>query len=183
LRRTAPAIAVAVFLSPAFSAAGGKAVPPPELTDEHRHPGGHISFRTPADWAVTDKGHGVVEAWGPEIGMRLVERDGEQGLDGFHSDCMLERLAPLMDSEPQVKYEYDFVGGMVGQQRGLDSAFAVIYDKDFRGHRMWRQRNISLVGMGRSLCVVGYAPSALWKKKSSPTRVLMDAVLSSVTVR
>jgi hypothetical protein len=183
LRRTAPAIALAVLLSPTLCAAGGKAVPPPELTDEHRHPGGHITFRTPADWEVTDKGHGRVEAWGPDLGMRLVERDGEQGLDGFHADCMEERLAPPMDTEPQVKYEYDFVGGMVGQQRGLDSAFAVVYDKEVHGHRTWRQRNISLVGMGRSVCVVGYAPAALWKKKSSPTRALMDAVLSSVTVK
>jgi hypothetical protein len=183
LRGTAPAIALAVLLSPAL-AAGGEAVPPPDLTDEHRLPDGRITFRTPPDWQVADKGHGVVEAWGPEIGLRLVAREGEESLDGFHTNCMEERLAAPMDMEPQVKYEYDFVGGMVGQQRGLDSAFAVLYDKDVRGHRVWRQRNISLVGMGRSLCVVGYAPAALWKKKkSNPTRVLMDAVLSSVTVR
>jgi hypothetical protein len=115
--------------------------------------------------------------------MRLVERSGEQGLDSFHADCMLERLAPPMDTEPQVKYEYDFVGGMIGQQRALDSAFAVAYDKDVRGHRLWRQRNISLVGLGRSLCVVGYAPAAVWKGKASAARILMDAVLSSVTVK
>jgi hypothetical protein len=183
LRRTAPAIALAVLLSPAFTMAGGKAAPPPDLTDEHRHPGGHITFRTPADWKVVAGADGTLDAWGPEIGMRLVERSGEQGLDSFHVDCMMERLAGPMDTEPQVQYEYDFVGGMFGLQRGLDSAFAVVYDKEIRGHRAWRQRNISLVGMGRSLCVVGYAPVALWKKKSSPTRVLMDAVLSSVTVR
>lgn len=183
MRRTAPAIALAVLLSPVLTEAGGKAVPPPDLTDEHRHPGGHITFRTPADWKVTDEGHGRVEAWGPDIGMRIVERTGEESLDGFHSICMEERLAAPMDMEPQVKYEYDFVSGMVGEQRGLDSAFAVVYDKEIRGHRAWRQRNISLVGLGRSLCVVGYAPAALWKKKSSPMRVLMDAVLSSVTVK
>ena len=183
MRRTAPAIALAVLLSPALCAAGDKGAPPPELTDEHRHPGGHVTFRTPSDWTFADKGHGVVEAWGPDLGIRLVERDGEQGLDGFHADCMVERLAPPMDTEPQVQYEYDFVGGMVGHQRALDSAFAVAYDKDVRGHRVWRQRNISLVGLGRSLCVVGYVPAALWKKKSSQARVLLDAVLSSVTVR
>lgn len=172
-----------VLLSPALGAAGGKAPPPPELTDEHRHPGGHVTFRTPPDWTITDSGDGRLDAWGPEIGMRLVERSGEQGLDSFHADCMLERLAPPMDTEPQVKYEYDFVGGMIGQQRALDSAFAVAYDKDVRGYRLWRQRNISLVGLGRSLCVVGYAPAPLWKGKSSAARVLMDAVLSSVTVK
>lgn len=182
MRRTAPAIALAVLLSPAL-AAGGEAVPPPELTDEHSFRDGRITFRTPAGWTVTDDTHGRVEAWGDDIGIRLVSRDGEQGLDSFHVDCMAERLAGPMDTHPQVKYEYDFVGGMVGQQRGLDSAFAVSYDAEVRGHRLWRQRNISLVGMGRSLCVVGYAPAALWKKKAGPTRVLMDAVLSSVTVR
>jgi hypothetical protein len=184
LRRTAPAIALAVLLSPVLCAAGGEALAPPDLPAEHHLPGGHVTFRTPADWTVTDEGHGRVDAWGPEIGMRIVERDGEQGLDGFHVDCMEQRLAAPMDMDPQVQYEYDHVGGMVGEQRGLDSAFAVVYDKEVRGHRMWRQRNISLVGLGRSLCVVGYVPAALWKKKkSNPVRLLMDAVLSSVTVR
>jgi hypothetical protein len=183
LRRTAPAIALAVLLLPAITTAGRKAVPLPELTDEHRHPLGHVTFRTPAGWTVKDEGPGRVEAWGPDIGMRIVDRAGEESLDGLHVNCMEERLASPMEMEPQVQYEYDHVGGMVGEQRGLDSAFVVIYDKDVRGFRAWRQRNISLVGLGRSLCVVGYAPAALWKKKSSPTRVLMDAVLSSVTVK
>ena len=184
MRRTAPAIALAVLLSPALAAADEKAAAPPELPEEHLHPGGHITFRTPAGWEVTNVGHGRVEAWGPDIGMRLVERVGEESLDGFHAICMDERLAAPMDMEPQVHYEYDHVGGMVGEQKGLDSAFAVVYDKEIRGHRTWRQRNISLVGLGRSLCVVGYAPAALWKKrKSNPTRLLMDAVLSSVVVK
>jgi hypothetical protein len=182
LRRTAPAAALAVLLSPALCAAGGKAVSVPELTDEHRSAGGHVAFRTPEGWTVTPTGDGRVDVWGPEVGMRLVERAGEQGLDSFHADCMLERLAPPMDTEPQVKYEYDFVGGMIGEQRALDSAFAVAYDKEIHGHRLWRQRNISLVGLGRSLCVIGYAPAKGWKK-NGPTAALLDAVLSSVTVK
>lgn len=182
MRRTAPAIALAVLMSPVLCEAGGKAAPPPDLTDEHRHPGGHITFRTPADWKVTDGPDGRVDAWGPEVGLRIVERLGEQGLDSFHVDCMMERLAGPMDTEPQVKYEYDFVGGMVGDQRALDSAFAVAYDQEIRGHRAWRQRNITLVGLGRSLCVVGYAPVRGWKKKG-PNAVLLDAVLASVTVQ
>lgn len=79
-------------------------------------------------------------------------------------------------------YEYDFIGGIVNGHRALDSAFAVRYDQEIRGHRQWRQRNVSLVGSGRSLCVVAYAPSESWKK-SPASRALLDAVLSSVTIK
>lgn len=181
MRRTAPSLALALVLSPVLCTAG-KAVPPPELTDEHRHQGGHVTFRTPAGWEVVEGGDGRLDAWGPEVGMRIVERQGEQGLDSFHVDCMMERLAGPMDADPQVKYEYDFVGGMIGQQRALDSAFAVTYDKEIRGHRIWRQRNITLIGFGRSLCVVGYAPAKGWKK-NGPHAALLQAVMSSVNVK
>ena len=95
---------------------------------------------------------------------------------------MMERLAPPMETEPQVAYEYDFIGGEVNGHRALDSAFAVAYDKEIRGHRQWSQRNVSLVGSGRSLCVVVYAPAAVWKK-SRESRALVDAVLASVTIK
>ena len=76
------------------------------------------------------------------------------------------------------------MGGNIVRRLMKRGHSAVVYDKEVRGHRVWRQRNISLVGLGRSLCVVGYAPAEFWrKKKSNPTRVLMDAVLSSVIVR
>jgi hypothetical protein len=87
-----------------------------------------------------------------------------------------------METHPQVAYEYDFIGGEVNGHRALDSAFAVEYDKEVRGHRLWRQRNVSLVGNGRSLCVVVYAPAAQWKK-SKASRILVDAVLASVTIQ
>lgn len=181
MRREVGAFTLAVFLFPALGVAGGKVLPPPELTNEHLNPSGHVTFQTPADWNVTAKGSRV-DAWGPEVGLRLVERDGEQGLDSFHVDCMMERLAGPMETEPQVAYEYDFIGGMVNGARALDSAFAVRYDQKVRGHRQWRQRNVSLVGFGRSLCVVAYAPYEAWKK-SAESRALLNAVLSSVTLK
>jgi hypothetical protein len=39
-----------------------------------------------------------------------------------------------------------------------------------------------VVGGGHSLCAVSYAPAGLWKK-SKEARTLLDAVLSSVTLR
>lgn len=182
MRREVAAFSLAISLSPALGVAGGKALPPPDLTDQHSNPSGHVTFATPADWNVTTRDASRVDAWGPDVGLRLVERNGEQGLDAFHVDCMMERLAGPMDTEPQVAYEYDFIGGMINGHRALDSAFAVRYDKEIRGHRQWRQRNVSLVGSGRSLCVVAYAPAAAWKK-SPESRALLDAVLSSVTIK
>jgi hypothetical protein len=182
VRREVAASALAIFLSPALGVAGSKAVPPPPLTDEHHNPSGHVTFLTPADWNVTVKDSSRVDAWGPDVGLRLVERQGEQGLDSFHVDCMMERLAPPMETHPQVDYEYDFIGGAVNGHRALDSAFAVEYDQEVRGYRQWRQRNVSLVGNGRSLCVVVYAPAAQWKK-SRTYRALVDAVLASVTIK
>jgi hypothetical protein len=182
VRREVAASTLAIFLSPALGVAGGKPLPPPALTAEHSNPSGTVTFMTPPDWSVTVKDPTRLDAWGEDIGLRLVERQGEQGLDSFHVDCMMERLAPPMETQPQVAYEYDFIGGEVKGHRALDSAFAVEYDNEVRGHRLWRQRNVSLVGGGRSLCVVVYAPAAQWKK-SKASRALVDAVLASVTIK
>ena len=182
MRRGVAAVSLAIFLSPALGWAGGKSLPPPELPEQHNNPSGHVSFQTPSDWNVTVKDASRVDAWGGDLGLRLVDRQGEQGLDSFHVDCMMERLAGPMETEPQVAYEYDFIGGEVNGNRVLDSAFAVRYDAPVRGHRQWRQRNVSLVGSGRSLCVVAYAPSDQWKK-SAASRALLNAVLSSVTIK
>ena len=40
------------------------------------------------------------------------------GLDSLHVECMLVRLAGAMDTFPQVDYEYDFVGGELGEPAG-----------------------------------------------------------------
>jgi hypothetical protein len=118
-----------------------------------------------------------------ELIVRFLYRAGEGGLDTTHVDCMLERLAGPMVAEPQVKYEYDFRGGVIGGDRGaLDSAFVVRYDTPIQGQRDWRQRNLTIVGAGQTLCVMTYAPAPVWKK-SQEARALLDAVVGSITFR
>jgi hypothetical protein len=114
--------------------------------------------------------------------VRFLYRHGEGGLDTVHVDCMLERLAGPMATEPQVKYEYDFRGGVLANRGALDSAFVVRYDAPVQGQRDWRQRNLTLVGEGETLCIMTYAPASVWKK-SLETRALLDAVVGSVTFR
>jgi len=172
-----------VVLCPEIVVAGRKAaVPPPPLNVEHQHPSGAFVFRTPEGWKVQSTSAGTVEAWGGDLGLRFVYRAGEVGYDSLHVDCMLERLAGPMDTEPGIKYEYEFVGGIIANRRALDSAFVVRYDQPHHGHREWRQRTVTVVGQGDSLCVMSYIPRETWKS-SPPARALVDAVLSSVTFR
>jgi hypothetical protein len=153
----------------------------PPLVAEHAHPSGAFRFRTPEGWRVAGVAGRpeAMEAWGGLIGVRFVYQPGESGLDSLHVDCMLERLAPPMEMEPRVKYEYEFLGGPVGNARALDSAFAVQYDKDVQGHRAWRQRALTVVGGGHSLCLASYVPAQVWKR-SPEARAAADAVLGSV---
>ena len=69
-----------------------------------------------------------------------------------------------------------------GKAGALGSACDSRADKPILGQRQWRQRNVTIVGNGSSLCAITYAPLPLWKK-SAPTRALLDAVLGSVTFR
>lgn len=157
----------------------------PDLPREHVDPSKAFSFRTPADWTVESSGTSpeVVQAKGDRVVVRFVRHGQEVGFDALHVDCMLERLGggPL-EAEPQVEYEYDFVGGRIGSRRALDSAFRVRYDKPILGYSEWRQRNITLVGGGESLCVIAYCPMKVWKK-SPETRALLDGVLASIALR
>ncbi|HEX9886451.1 MAG TPA: hypothetical protein VGA70_08190, partial [Longimicrobiales bacterium] len=121
----------------------------------------------------------VLEAQGDGLLVRFLHRGQEAGYDSLHADCMLERLAEAMDMAPQVKYEYDFVSWENGPHRALDSAFAVSYDRPVQGHKQWRQRNLTVVGAGQSLCVITYCPARRWKK-SAETRALLDGVVRSV---
>ena len=164
--------------------AGKKKAPPPPLPTQHRLPSGGFAFRTPEAWKVvsTPENPDTLNASGDGVAVRFVYHEGESGYDSFHGACMLERLADAMEMEPVVQYEYDFVGGAFGDRRALDSAFVVTYDKPILGERQVRQRSVSIVGNGTSLCAVTYAPVTLWKK-SAPTRALLDAVLASVTFR
>jgi hypothetical protein len=159
-------------------------VPPPALAKEHVHPSGGFSFKTPEAWTVArlPGDPDAVVAAGDRVLVRFVDRPGDNGYDSFHGACMLERLAPPMETSPTVKYEYDFVGGVISNRRALDSAFVVEYDQPIDGEKIWRQRNVTIVGEGHSVCLVGYAPLSLWKK-SAQTRALLDAVLGSVTFR
>jgi hypothetical protein len=181
-RVVATLLLLVLALSPAAGA--GKKAPPPPLPALHRHPSGGFAFRTPEEWKAvsTPENPDTVNATGDGVAVRFVYHEGENGYDSFHGACMLERLAGAMEMEPVVQYEYDFVGGVIGDRRALDSAFVVTYDKPILGERQWRQRTVTIVGNGTSLCAITYAPATLWKK-SAQTRALLDAVLASVTFR
>jgi hypothetical protein len=182
-RVAATLLLLVIGLSPDAGASKKKA-PPPPLPTLHQLPSGGFAFRTPEAWKVvsTPENPDTLNAAGDGVAVRFVYHEGETGYDSFHGACMLERLAGAMDMEPVVQYEYDFVGGVIGDRQALDSAFVVTYDKPILGERQWRQRSVSIVGNGTSLCAVTYAPATLWKK-SAPTRALLDAVLASVTFR
>jgi hypothetical protein len=178
------AAAYALILATSASAAPRKPPAAPSLEAQHTHPSGAFAFRTPAAWKVEPAAENpdVMNLSGDGLMVRFVYHDGDNGLDSLHAACMLERLAAAMDQAPAVQYEYDFVGGVVGDRRALDSAFVVKYDAPILGERHWRQRNVTIVGGGMSLCAITYAPVPLWKK-SPPSRALLDAVLGSVTFR
>jgi hypothetical protein len=189
-----PLVSVRRIALPAVLAAAGVVVPadaarrapdPPSLESEHTSPSGAFTFRTPPGWVVekrAEQPETVNAAGSSGVRVRFVHRRGEHGYDSLHGACMLERLAPPGETSPVIKYEYDYVDGATGDQRALDSAFIIRYDSPVHGHKVWRQRNVTVVGGGHSLCAVSYAPAPLWKK-SKDTRALLDAVLGSVTFR
>ena len=151
------------------------------LTTEHTNAARTLTIRTPADW-VFETREGTPERSEARKGgliVRIVRREGELGLDGYHVQCMMERLAGPMVSQPQVDYEYDFLQGWVGERQVLDSAFIVHYDEAIEGHKDWRQRNVTVVGKGESLCVVAMAPKRVWKK-SKEERALLEAVVEGI---
>jgi hypothetical protein len=175
------AASLALLLAASSGAAKENAPVSSALVSEHSNSSKTLTFRTPAGWVV-QAGSGqpeLTEARGDGLIVRILRREGELGLDSLHVECMLVRLAGAMDTFPQVDYEYDFVGGAFGDRRALDSAFVVQYDQPVEGHRAWRQRNLTVVGDGESVCVVGYAPLPVWKK-SKPARNLLTSVLESI---
>lgn len=177
------AVWLVLALCPQSAFAGRKAPEPPPLNVEHRHSSGAFVFRTPEDWKVQPSrvNPDAMEAWGGDLGLRFLYRNVEAGTDALHADCMMERLAGPMETEPRIQYEYEYVGGVVGNRQALDSAFVVRYDQARHGHREWRQRTVTIVGGGESLCVITYVPRQLWK--SPQTRAVVDSVLGSVTFR
>jgi hypothetical protein len=177
------AVLAGLLLLPVSVIAGKKkdAVEPPSLPSEHWNTSRTVGLRTPESWTVLREAGPpeLLETRGDGLIVRVLRREGELGLDSLHVECMLVRLAGAMDTFPQVDYEYDFVGGEIGGRRALDSVFVVHYDDPIEGHRDWRQRNLTVVGEGESVCAVAYAPVAVWKK-SKPARNLLTSVLESI---
>jgi hypothetical protein len=157
---------------------------PAGLSRQHSDSSGSFSFRTPAAWKVgpAPLQPDLVEAEGDGLVVRFLHRGDESGFDSLHVACMQDRLAAPMEADPKVDYEYDFREGMIGKGRVLDSAFTTRYDKPVHGFRVWRQRNITFVGGGQSLCIVAYCPVPLWKK-SEKARSLLENVVMSVSTR
>lgn len=183
-RATVAAVALLMPMGVHGAGKGRKDNPLPVLGSEHAHPSGDLTFKCPEGWSVEtpDSDRTLVQASGDGMVIRLFLQPTETGLDSLHVDCMARRLAggPL-DFDPRVQYEYDFNEGQVLGRRALDSAFVVRYDQPIAGQRVWRQRNVTVVGGGKSLCAIVYAPLATWKK-SAETRRLADAVLGSVVL-
>ncbi len=174
------AVCTSLTLLPAALTAGGQDAPA-ALGRVHENASGTVRFRTPEDWAVSTQPGvpEVSEARGGGLIVRILRREGELGLDSLHIDCMLLRLAGGTEAEPAVDYEYDFLEGRLAERKVLDSAFVVHYDAAIDGARAWRQRNVTIVGEGESVCVVGYAPLPALKR-SKEMRRTFDAVLASI---
>jgi len=169
-----------LLLLPVALVAGQKTAVP-VLTEEHWNASKTVGFKTPAGWSVTHTPGDMelTEARGHGMMLRIWRRQGEFGLDSLHVECMMRRLAGPMEARPGVDYEYDFVGGMVGGRRALDSAFVVEYDEPIDGDKKWRQRNLTVMGDGESVCIVTYVPNGIWKKHTW-ARKLLTSLAESV---
>src|SRR5688572_2870080 len=151
---------------------------------EHDLPSGAFSFRAPVDWTI-DRSLSrpeMFEAHGDGMVVRFLYHGGEIGFDTLHVSCMDDRLGNVMDADPRIHYEYDFQEGVLGDRRILDSAFKTRYDKPVLGHKEWRQRNVTYVGGGHSLCIIAFCPTSMWKKSGDARRTL-ESVVNSVSVR
>jgi hypothetical protein len=166
----------AVLLALAPLAGGGS--PEPVLGPERRHPSGAFTFRVPEAWTVRDgQRPGELEASSGELSVRFLWQKTEFGVDIAHVTCMMERPVASLGGDPETSYEYDFLGGAIGDRQVLDSAFKLKYGGPVRGHKEWRQRTLTVIGQGETLCIVSFAPAAEAKK----SRRLLDAIVTSVT--
>lgn len=168
---------------PAVARAGQKPEPP-ALTHEHTHPSGAFTFKTPESWTeeAFPAEPGVQQVAGDGMVVRFAFQKREVGYDALHGLCMTQRLKDAPQTDPWIDFEYDFLSGGLADRRFLDSAFRVRYDAPIQGHREWRQRNLTVVGAGESLCIIAFVPSQVWKK-SKASRALADAVVRSVGFR
>jgi hypothetical protein len=171
---------LALFLALPVALAAGEKPPVPALTEDHWNESKTVRFKTPTGWSVTHTPGDLelTEARGDGMILRVLRREGELGLDSMHVECMMRRLAGPMETRPGADYEYDFVGGAVGGRRALDSAFVVEYDAPIDGDRKWRQRNLTVVGDGESVCIATYVPNGIWKKHTWARKLLTSLVES-----
>lgn len=167
----------------ACSFAGADESPPP-LVQQHRLFDGAVMLQTPAGWqaAALTRRSDAVDVSGDGLVFRLSYQPTELPADAFHAQCMLERQAPALELDAEVNYEYEYVGGRLLGRAALDSAYRVRYDEEIQGAREWRQRSLSLVGGGASLCVVQMAPAREWKR-SRALRDLAASVLAGFVLR
>jgi hypothetical protein len=167
-----------LLLGPTLAFPGDQGAP---TLVEHRNAAGTFTLGTPADWTFESRPGRpeVTETAGDGLHVRIVRHDTELGLDSLHVECMTIRLAPPMAMSPQIEYEYDFRDGSLKGRRTLESEFVVHYDEPIEGQRDWLQRNLTVVGGGESLCVIGYTPLAVWKKQKA-ARNLLNSVIASV---
>jgi hypothetical protein len=172
-----------VVLSPSLEARAADA-PPAALSQEIAHPSGAFTFRVPAGWATgpAPTNPKLFQANGDGLVVRFYFEPQEVGHDALHTLCMLERLAGEAETDPRVAYEYDFLSGVVAEREVIDSAFVVKYNAKILGSLEWRQRNVTLVGKGQSLCVMTYAPAQTWKK-SKAVRTVLDGIVGSLVFR
>jgi hypothetical protein len=179
-RRASLLLSCALAAEPSAAADKKKTV---ELPAEHAHASGAFTFRTPAGWTVKPlkSRPELLEATGDGLKVWFYFRPQEIGVDALHVTCMEMRLLGPMETSLDIKYEHDFIGSSMGERKVLDSAFQLQYDNPVDGARDWRQRNVTIVGEGQSLCVSSHAPKARWRK--SETRALLDAILGSVSFR
>ena len=170
---------VSLVALPAGLTAGEQVAIKP-LAQEHWNGSRTLRFKTPEGWLVQNTS-GQVEltaARGDGMRLRLVRWPMDMGLDSTHAECMLQRLAGPMETSLDIRYEYDFVGGEIGERRALDPAFVVEYDAVIDGDKKWRQRNLTVVGAGESVCIITDVRNGLFKKSSAARKFLTSLVES-----
>ena len=118
----------------------------------------------------------MIEAGAGDLSVRFIWQKSEFGTDVAHTDCMTEQPVAGLPGVPRVSFEYDFMGGVVGDRRLLDSASHLDYEAPVKGHRSWRQRAVTIVGGGETLCAVSFAPRSAKKE----ARRLLDAILADL---
>ena len=184
VRGVLSALALLCAASPVAARKKTKLPDPPPLGQAYTHRE-QFTFRVPESWKIGERignDPDAVQAAGDGMVVRFIYRDREAGYDAFHGICLAERLVGREHDASAAQYEYDYVEGSYGERRALDSAFITEYGREVLGHRRWRQRNLTVVGGGHSLCLIAFVPATVWKK-SDEARSLLEAVLQSVKFR